>query len=98
VPTVTIQKSITKEETAEALAYELGDHYTVAVREDRDAVKVKTSALSTASVRLERTSEATTFHVHGGGIIIGRIINEFGIARRVADAIQSSPRLGRRPE
>jgi hypothetical protein len=38
-------------------------------------------------VHVARDDNATTFHVHGGGLIIGRIINEFGIARTVTSAI-----------
>jgi hypothetical protein len=43
-----------------------------------------------AAVRLHRDGNATTFHAHGGGLIIGRIINEFGIARTVTAAIKES--------
>jgi len=38
---------------------------------------------------------ATAFHMHGGGLIIARIINEFGIARTVTAAIRES--LGSAP-
>ncbi len=34
--------------------------------------------------------KATTFHVHGGGLIAGRLVNEFGIARTVTAAIKES--------
>jgi len=34
--------------------------------------------------------EATTFHVHGGGLIIGRIVNELGIARPVTAAVKQT--------
>jgi hypothetical protein len=39
---------------------------------------------------LNRDGNATTFRVHGGGLIIGRIINEFGIARTVTGALKES--------
>ena len=46
-------------------------------------------------MHLNRDGNATTFRVHGGGLIIGRIINEFGIARTVTEALKDS--LGSAP-
>ena len=46
--------------------------------------------LAFATVRLGRDGDATTFHVHGSGMIINRIVNEFGIARTVTGAIRES--------
>jgi hypothetical protein len=43
-----------------------------------------------ATVRLGRDGDVTTFHVHGGGLIIGRIVNEFGIARTVTGTIKET--------
>jgi H+/gluconate symporter-like permease len=40
-----------------------------------------------AKVHIRPHDGATQFHVHGTGIIIGRLLNELGIARRVATAI-----------
>jgi hypothetical protein len=34
--------------------------------------------------------DTTAFRVHGGGLIIGRAITEFGIARRVTGALEES--------
>ena len=48
-----------------------------------------------ATVHLARNENATTFHVHGGGLIVGRLVNEFGIARTVTAAIRES--LGSAP-
>ncbi len=31
---------------------------------------------------------ATGFSVHGGGIVIGRLVNELTLARKVADALR----------
>lgn len=42
---------------------------------------------STATVHLTRDGDATVFHVHGGGLVISRMINEFGIAKKAATAI-----------
>ncbi len=51
---------------------------------------MKQLAASTATVRLDPGENATTFHVHGGGLAISRMVNEFGIAKRVAAAIQDA--------
>jgi acetylglutamate kinase len=40
-----------------------------------------------ATVHLTRDGDATVFHVHGGGLVISRMINEFGIARKAVTAI-----------
>jgi len=42
-----------------------------------------------------RDGDTTTFRIHGGGLIVGRIVNEFGIARTVTAAIKDS--LGSAP-
>jgi hypothetical protein len=58
-------------------------------RGDRwQALKVKQSAASTATVHLDQDQNATTFHVHGGGLVISRMVNEFGIAKKVAATIE----------
>jgi hypothetical protein len=41
-------------------------------------------------VHLDPGDNTTTFHVHGGGLVISRMINEFGIAKRVAQAIEEA--------
>ena len=38
-------------------------------------------------MHLDQDGSATTFHVHGGGLVISRIVNEFGIAKKVAATI-----------
>jgi hypothetical protein len=43
---------------------------------------------TTATVHLDQDGNATTFHVHGGGLVISRMVNEFGIAKKVAAAIE----------
>ena len=48
-----------------------------------------------ATVHLVPDGNATTFHVHGGGLIVGRLVNEFGIARTVTEALKDS--LGSTP-
>jgi hypothetical protein len=52
---------------------------------------VNRGTLTGAKVHIKQRDGVTEFHVHGTGIIIGRIINELGIARRVASAIAGAP-------
>ncbi len=48
-----------------------------------------------ATVHQARSGNSTTFHVHGGGLIVERLVNEFGIARIVTGAVRES--LGSAP-
>jgi hypothetical protein len=92
MPTVNIDEAVTLQETAKALQEKLGDRYEVTAHGsgDKEALKVKQSAAATATVHLDHEGNATTFHVHGGGLVISRMVNEFGIARRVADTIKEA--------
>jgi hypothetical protein len=38
-------------------------------------------------VHLDQAGSATMFHVHGGGLVVSRLVNELGIAKKVATAI-----------
>ncbi len=89
MPSATISKAITSDEAADALQDRLGDGYTV-TRRGSGSLSVHHGPLAFATVRLGRDGSATTFHVHGGGLILGRIVNEFGIARTVTTAIKDS--------
>lgn len=86
MPTVTVQRSLSTQELMTALQAKLGGQYEV--RQHGNGLKVKQSAASTATVSLVNNGGATVIHVHGGGLLISRLINEFGIARKVASAIQ----------
>jgi hypothetical protein len=94
MPTVTVKKLVTAQETAAALKDKLGGRYEVTTHGSgaQEALKVKQSAAALATVHLDREgkSDTTTFHIHGGGLVISRMINEFGIAKRVAAAIQEA--------
>jgi hypothetical protein len=97
MPTVSVVRpDITKEEAATALQAQLGSQYAVAVKEgsSHEVLSVKKSTLSFASVRLVREAGVTKFRVHGGGLIIGRLMNELTIALKVAAAIKAAPGLG----
>ncbi len=89
MPSATIPRAITPDEAAEALQDRLGNGYKV-TRHGSGSLSVHHGPLALATVRLGRDGDATTFHVHGSGLIIGRIINEFGIARTVTGAIKDS--------
>jgi hypothetical protein len=75
---------VTLQQAATALKDKLGDRYEITTHGsgDREALKVKQSAASAATVHLTRDGDATVFHVHGGGLIISRKVNEFGIAKK----------------
>jgi hypothetical protein len=89
MPTVTVRESVTLQEAAEALHGKLGDNYEITTHGTgaRQALKIRQSAASTATVHLDQDGNATTFHVHGGGLVISRLVNELGIARKVAGAV-----------
>jgi hypothetical protein len=92
MPTVTVQGTVTLQEAAKALQDRLGSRYEVTTHRSgaQEALKVKQSAASTATVHLDRDGEATVFHVHGGGLVISRMVNEFGVAKKVAAAIEGA--------
>jgi hypothetical protein len=93
--TTTIPRAITPQQAADALREQLGSGYKV-TQHGRDSLTVKHGSLAFATVHLDQNDTATTFRVHGGGFIIGRIVNEFGIARSVTAAIKES--LGSEPQ
>ena len=92
MPTVTVARPVTLQETATALQDKLGSRYEVTTHGSgaQEALKVKQSAAATATVRLNQDGNTTTFHVHGGGLVISRMVNEFGIAKKVATAIDEA--------
>jgi len=92
MPSATIPSAITSQEAAEALRQQLGSGYKVTPHSggSRDKLTVSHGGVAFATVHLARNGNATTFHVHGGGLIVGRIVNEFGIARTVTAAIRES--------
>jgi hypothetical protein len=92
MPTVTIERSVTIQDTADALRQKLGDRYEVTTHGQgkQEALKVKQSAASVANVHLAQESGTTTFRVHGGGFVISRLINELGIAKKVATALEEA--------
>ena len=92
MPTVTVERSVTLQQAATALKGGLGSGYEVTTHGSgtHEALKVKQSAASTATVHLDQDGNTTTFHVHGGGLVISRMVNEFGIAKKVATKIEEA--------
>jgi hypothetical protein len=92
MPTITIKKSVTIQELADALQGKLGDRYEITRHGQgaQEGLKVKQSAAALATVHMDHDGNDTTIHVHGGGLVISRMINEFGIAKKVAAAIEDA--------
>jgi hypothetical protein len=86
MPTVTVNESLSAEQAMEALGERLGVRYRCIAR-GSGSFTVKRSPMAFATVRVDRRGDSTVFRVHGGGLIIGRLINELGIARQVAQAL-----------
>ena len=64
----------------------IGSGYTITPH-GTHSLTVKHGGLAFTTVHLNRDGNNTTFRVHGGGLILGRIINELGIARTVTEAL-----------
>jgi hypothetical protein len=91
MPTTTIARpNISRDEAMEAVRQELGSDFKVKPGSHDEVFSVERGTLSGAKVHIKSDGGSTQFHVHGTGIIIGRIVNELGIARRVASAIAKS--------
>ena len=85
---ITVNRRVTLEDAARGLQAELGDQYKVDPSRTGDKEKIRVShALQMATVRLVPKGETTTFKVHGGGLIVNRIVNEVGFSRRICKAI-----------
>jgi hypothetical protein len=88
MPSTTVQRHISLEEVTEALKSHFGDNYAITPRRtaSEEAVRLHRGA-AFATVYLEQEETSTTLRVHDGGLIISRLFNEFGIARRVNEAL-----------
>jgi len=89
MPSTTIQREVSSQQAADALQAQLGSGYRV-TRRGNDSLSVKHGSMAFATVRMHWAGDATAFRVHGGGLIINRIVNEFGIARTVTGALTES--------
>jgi hypothetical protein len=82
------RKNVTPGEVVAVLSRRLGPGYQVESNGSRQ-VTVRKSSLMYASVSIADQPGASVFRVHGGGAL--RVVNTFGTARRVADALRRSP-------
>lgn len=87
MPTVTVTASVSADQAMESLKSNLSVRYKIVPGRGDGPFTVKSSPLAFATVRTRRQGDSTVFSVHGGGLIITRIVNEFGIARHVAQAL-----------
>lgn len=91
MPTVTIPRAdISRDEAMQAVTQQLGSDYKIKPGHNAEVFTVERGAMTGARVHMKPDAGATQFHVHGTGIIIGRIINEFTTARKVASAISNT--------
>ncbi len=92
MPTVTVARAdIPREEVMEALRTQLGSDFKIKPSSDNDVFSVDKGTFTGAKVHMKPKDGSTEFHVHGTGIIIGRIVNELTTARQVASAISKAP-------
>jgi hypothetical protein len=84
------RKNVTPGEVVAVLSRRLGPGYRVESDGGR-RVTVRKSALMYANISISDQPGASVFGVHGGGFIFLRLVNTFGTARRVADALRRSP-------
>ena len=82
------RKNVTPGEIVTVLSRRLGPGYEVESNGGR-RVTVRKSALMYANISISDRPGASVFGVHGGGPL--RLVNTFGTARRVADALRRSP-------
>lgn len=84
------RKNVTPGEVVTVLSRRLGPRYQVEANGDRRVV-VRRSAAMYASISIADQPGASIFRVHGGGLLVLRVVNTFGTARKVADALRRSP-------
>ena len=84
------RKNVTPGEIVTVLSRRLGPGYQVESNGGR-RVMVRKSPLMYASISISDQPGASVFGVHGGGFFFLRLVNTFGTARRVADALRRSP-------
>jgi hypothetical protein len=89
MPTVTVNRpNVSVEEAAAAIKAQLGDRLSTEAQED-GKLRVTQGTFSIVHVKAVPQGNTTIFHVHGGGLILGRLINEVTIARKVARALKA---------
>jgi hypothetical protein len=84
------RKNVTPDEVATVLSRRLGPGYQVESN-GGSRVTVRKSSFSYASISIADRPGASVLGVHGGGLLFLRLVNTFGTARTVADALRRSP-------
>jgi hypothetical protein len=84
------RKNVMPGEVVTVLSRRLGPGYQVESNGDH-RVTVRKSPLMYATISIADQPGASVFGVHGGGLLFLRLVNSFGTARRVADALRRSP-------
>ncbi len=84
------RKNVTPGELVTVLGRRLGGAYRVE-SDGSGRITVRKSPLMYANVSIAHTPGASVFRIHGGGLLVLRLANTFGTARRVADALRRSP-------
>jgi hypothetical protein len=98
MPSATIPGTITTQQAADALTEQLGCGYKI-TSHGTNSLTVKHGGLSFATVRVRRDGDATTFRVHGGGLMVGRAVHEaLGQVDMACDAVKHLHRRELRAE
>jgi hypothetical protein len=84
------RKNVTADEVVAVLSRRLGPGYQVESNGGRSVIARKSASMY-ATISISDQPGASVFGVHGGGFPVLRLINTFGTARQVADALRRSP-------
>ena len=84
------RQNVTPDEIVTVLSRRLGPAYQVKGNGSRRVTILK-SQLMYANISISDQPGASVFGVHGGGFVFLRLVNTFGTARHVADALRRSP-------
>ena len=84
------RQNVTPDEIVTVLSRRLGPAYQVESDGSR-RVTVRKGSLGYATIEISDQPGASVFGVHGGGFVFLRLVNTFGTARHVADALRRSP-------
>lgn len=91
MPATHVGRQVTLDEAEAALSRELGPDYKVTRRSfGAPGLTVKRNGLLWVTVTESQSNGGTTFKVHGGGVIINRLVAELGLARKVNDTLHRS--------
>jgi hypothetical protein len=84
------RKGVTPGELVTVLSRRMGPGYQVH-DDDHGRIVVRKGQMAYATIAIVNNPGASVFRVHGGGLLLLRLANTFGTARRVADALRRSP-------